>query len=252
MFGLDDLITSYSDGAAAWIVVLVAVLLGLRHATDPDHIAAVTTLVAGTRERATRTAAALGAAWGLGHATTLFAFGVPILVLDRFLPERVQQLAESAIAVAIGYLAVRLIIRWRRGLFHRPPSRTRRCPARPSSLACRGHRARPSTSRPDEAGLIRNRPRTRNGRQRGRRDPARRVDRVAAARSDLPGRAGDLHRRIDDRPVDGLRRGARQPAAPIVARRPWRLVSESRASPSRSGTEPPPGRSPPTRSEPTS
>ena len=118
MFGLDDLITSYSDGTAAWIVILVAILLGLRHATDPDHVAAVTTLVAGTRERATPTAAALGAAWGLGHATTLFAFGVPILVLDANLPERVQQLAESAIAVAIGYLAVRLIIRWRRGLFH--------------------------------------------------------------------------------------------------------------------------------------
>jgi ABC-type nickel/cobalt efflux system permease component RcnA len=118
MLGVDDFITSYSDGAAVWIVVLVAVLLGLRHATDPDHVAAATTLVAGTRERATRTAAALGAAWGLGHATTLFAFGVPILVLDRFLPERVQQLGESAIAVAIGYLALRLIIRWRRGLFH--------------------------------------------------------------------------------------------------------------------------------------
>jgi ABC-type nickel/cobalt efflux system permease component RcnA len=118
VFGLDDLLTSYSEGAAAWMVVLVAVLLGLRHATDPDHIAAVTTLVAGTRGRATRTAAALGAAWGLGHATTLFAFGVPILVLDKYLPERVQQLAESAIAVAMVYLAVRLIIRSRRGLFH--------------------------------------------------------------------------------------------------------------------------------------
>jgi ABC-type nickel/cobalt efflux system permease component RcnA len=118
MFGLDDLITSYSEGAAAWIVVLVAVLLGLRHATDPDHIAAVTTLVAGTRARATRTAAALGAAWGLGHATTLFAFGVPILLLESYLPGGVQQLAESAIAVVIAYLAVRLVVRWRRGLFH--------------------------------------------------------------------------------------------------------------------------------------
>src|ERR671918_330161 len=82
LIGLDDFINSYSDGAAAWIAVLVAVLLGLR------------------------------------HATTLFAFGIPILVLDRYLSERVQQLAESAIAVAIGYLALRLIIRWRRGLFH--------------------------------------------------------------------------------------------------------------------------------------
>jgi ABC-type nickel/cobalt efflux system permease component RcnA len=118
MFGLDDFIASNSEGAAAWLVILVAVLLGLRHATDPDHIAAVTTLVAGTKERATRAAAALGAAWGLGHAVSLFAFGVPILLLDKYLPERAQQLAETAIALVIAYLAVRLVIRWRRGFFH--------------------------------------------------------------------------------------------------------------------------------------
>jgi ABC-type nickel/cobalt efflux system permease component RcnA len=118
LFGLDDFIASNSDGAAVWLVLLAATLLGLRHATDPDHIAAVTTLVAGTRERATRTAAELGAAWGLGHALSLFAFGVPILVLDKYLPERAQQAAETAIAFVIAYLAVRLILRWRRGLFH--------------------------------------------------------------------------------------------------------------------------------------
>jgi ABC-type nickel/cobalt efflux system permease component RcnA len=118
MFGLDDLIASYSDGAAVWIVLLAAVLLGLRHATDPDHIAAVTSLVAGTRERAARTAAGLGLAWGAGHALTLFAFGLPILLLDKYLPERAQQAAETAIAFVIVYLAVRLIVRWRRGAFH--------------------------------------------------------------------------------------------------------------------------------------
>jgi ABC-type nickel/cobalt efflux system permease component RcnA len=118
MFGLDDFIASHSDGGTVWIVLLAATLLGLRHATDPDHLAAVTTLVAGTRERATRAAAGLGAAWGLGHAVTLFAFGAPILLLDRYLPERTQQAAETAIAFVIAYLAVRLIVRWRRGLFH--------------------------------------------------------------------------------------------------------------------------------------
>jgi ABC-type nickel/cobalt efflux system permease component RcnA len=118
MFGLDDFIASYSEGASAWLVILVAVLLGLRHATDPDHIAAVTALVAGAKEHTTRAAAALGTAWGLGHAVTLFAFGVPILLLDSYLPDRAQQLAETVIAVVIAYLAVRLVIRWRRGLFH--------------------------------------------------------------------------------------------------------------------------------------
>jgi ABC-type nickel/cobalt efflux system permease component RcnA len=118
MFGLDDLIASYSDGAAVWIVLLVSILLGLRHATDPDHIAAVTTLVAGARERAARTAAELGLAWGAGHAITLFSFGLPILLLDKYLPERVQQAAETAVAFAIAYLAVRLLVRWRQGAFH--------------------------------------------------------------------------------------------------------------------------------------
>lgn len=118
MFGLDDLIASYSDGAGVWIVLLVAILLGLRHATDPDHIAAVTTLIAGARERAARTAAELGLAWGAGHAVTLFAFGLPILLLDKYLPERAQQAAETAVAFVITYLAVRLLVRWRRGAFH--------------------------------------------------------------------------------------------------------------------------------------
>jgi high-affinity nickel-transport protein len=115
MFGLDEHIAALSDGASLWIVAAVAILLGLRHATDPDHVAAVTTLVAGSRERATRSAGELGVAWGLGHAVTLFAFGLPIVLLERYLPERVQQAAETTIALVIVYLAVRLLLRWRRG-----------------------------------------------------------------------------------------------------------------------------------------
>jgi HupE / UreJ protein len=112
MFGLDDSIAGLSDGASVWLVVLAAVLLGLRHATDPDHLTAVTTLVAGGRERAARAAGALGLAWGAGHAVTLFAFGLPILLLERYLPERAQQAAETVIALVIVYLAVRLLLQW--------------------------------------------------------------------------------------------------------------------------------------------
>src|SRR5918992_1468626 len=130
MFGLDDSIAALSEGSSLWLVLLAAVLLGLRHATDPDHLAAVTAVVAGGRERAARAAGALGIAWGAGHAVTLFAFGLPILLLERYLPERVQQAAETAIALVIVYLAVRLILRWRSGAFHghshaHAPARTR-------------------------------------------------------------------------------------------------------------------------------
>jgi ABC-type nickel/cobalt efflux system permease component RcnA len=130
MFGLDDWIAGLSNGASLAVVLLVAALLGLRHATDPDHIAAVTTLVATGRERATRSAARLGAWWGVGHATTLVAFGVPILLAQRYLPARVQQSAETAVAAVIVFLALRLLVRWRHGYFdlhaHPHPEREHR------------------------------------------------------------------------------------------------------------------------------
>ena len=117
MFGLDDWIAGLSDGASIVVVLLVGVLLGLRHATDPDHIAAMTTLVASGRERATRSAAHLGAWWGFGHAVTLILFGIPILLAERYLPERLQQGAETAVAALVVFLALRLLVRWRHGYF---------------------------------------------------------------------------------------------------------------------------------------
>jgi len=117
VFGLDDWIAGFSEGASVAVVLLVGVLLGLRHATDPDHIAAMTTLVASGREKATRSAARLGAWWGIGHGITLIVFGVPILLAEHFLPERVQQGAETAVAALIVFLALRLLVRWRHGYF---------------------------------------------------------------------------------------------------------------------------------------
>jgi high-affinity nickel permease len=118
MFGLDDAIAGLSNGASVGVVILVAVLLGLRHATDPDHIAAVTTLVASGGERASRASARLGAFWGLGHALTLVLFGLPILLFQQYLPVRVQQGAETAVAALIVFLALRLLVRWRHGYFN--------------------------------------------------------------------------------------------------------------------------------------
>jgi high-affinity nickel permease len=117
MFGLDDWLAGLSEGASVGVVLLVGTLLGLRHATDPDHIAAMTTLVASGRKRVKRSAAELGAWWGVGHGITLVVFGIPILLAERYLPERVQQGAETAVAVLIVFLALRLLVRWRHGYF---------------------------------------------------------------------------------------------------------------------------------------
>lgn len=121
MFGLDHTIAHMSDGTTLLLVLAVALLLGLRHATDPDHVAAVTTLIAGGKERGARRARTLGLAWGLGHATTLFLFGLPVVLYERYLPAGIQEGAETAIGVLIVTLAVWLLVRWRRGAFHVHP-----------------------------------------------------------------------------------------------------------------------------------
>ena len=79
MFGLDEWIARGSDGTTLLIVVAVAALLGLRHATDPDHLAAVTTLIATGDDRSGQ---------------------------------------RAAVGVMIVALAVWLLVRRRRGTFH--------------------------------------------------------------------------------------------------------------------------------------
>lgn len=119
MFGLDQWIAGL--GGNGLMALAVALLLGLRHATDPDHLTAVSTLIlSGERDGAQR-AGALGLAWGLGHATTLLAFGLPVVLFRRFLPEGLIRGAEVAIGVIIILLALRLLLRWAQGYFHIHP-----------------------------------------------------------------------------------------------------------------------------------
>ena len=126
MFGLDEHIAQLGAGGVFAAIAFVAILLGLRHATDPDHLTAVTTLVAGDAPDARR-AGRLGFSWGLGHATSLLALGVPFVLFRTLLPETLQAGAETAVGVVIVALAVRLLRRWRHGqlnpqaLAERPP-----------------------------------------------------------------------------------------------------------------------------------
>src|SRR5215207_4017534 len=69
---LDSLITGLFDGAPLLVALAIAFLLGLRHASDPDHLVAVTSLVA-AEGGDTRKAARLGAWWGVGHSGVLAA-----------------------------------------------------------------------------------------------------------------------------------------------------------------------------------
>lgn len=119
MFGLDDAIAGLGGQGGFLIALVIAALLGLRHATDPDHLTAVATLLVSDRGRASRRGAAgLGLAWGAGHALTLLVLGLPVVLAGPYLPAAVQRGAELAVGVLIVALAARLLLRWRRGYFH--------------------------------------------------------------------------------------------------------------------------------------
>ncbi len=108
----------HNANASLGVVLLISLLLGLRHASDPDHLTAVSTLIASDEREGVRKAAFLGFSWGLGHGTTLVLVGMPLVLLGEYLPQRIQQAAEVAIGVIIVMLAFRLLARWRRGVFH--------------------------------------------------------------------------------------------------------------------------------------
>jgi sulfite exporter TauE/SafE len=115
MFGLDTWLAGASSETTLLVALAVALALGLRHATDPDHLAAVTTLVAAGRGKA---AARLGAVWGAGHATSLLCLGIPIVLYRAYLPDSLQRDAETAIGAMIVVLALSLLVRARRSGFH--------------------------------------------------------------------------------------------------------------------------------------
>jgi len=114
--GLDGLLSGLLDGAPLLVALGIAFLLGLRHASDPDHLVAVTSLVA-AEDGDTRKAARLGAWWGIGHAAALLTLGIPLIAFKAELPAWLENGAEKAIGVVILLLAVRVIVKWARGDF---------------------------------------------------------------------------------------------------------------------------------------
>lgn len=85
-------------------IVALGFLLGLRHATDPDHVIAVTTIVA--RQRTMAGAAAIGAAWGVGHTLTMLLVGGGIIVFGWVIPPRIGLSTELSVGVMLIVLGV--------------------------------------------------------------------------------------------------------------------------------------------------
>jgi hypothetical protein len=112
----DAWIEGFFAGAPFLFALLIALVLGLRHASDPDHLVAVTSLVAADGGDV-RGAARLGAWWGAGHAAALLVIGVPLILFKSSMPGWLESGAETAVGVVILALALRIVFKWARGDF---------------------------------------------------------------------------------------------------------------------------------------
>src|SRR5258708_15981061 len=99
-------------------VLTIGGLLGLRHAFEPDHLAAVSTLATKPGGRRLWSAARLGLIWGLGHTVTVGAVAMLVLVLGVQLPARLWPTAELLVAGLLILLGVMVIWPYTRGRLH--------------------------------------------------------------------------------------------------------------------------------------
>jgi sulfite exporter TauE/SafE len=85
-------------------IIVIGFFLGMRHATDPDHVIAVTTIV--SRQRSIGRAALIGASWGLGHTITIFGVGTAIILFNVVIPTRLGLSMELSVSVMLIVLGV--------------------------------------------------------------------------------------------------------------------------------------------------
>jgi high-affinity nickel-transport protein len=85
-------------------ILAIGFFLGMRHATDPDHVIAVSTIV--SRERSIGKAAFIGILWGLGHTLTILAVGAAIIVFGLAIPTRVGLTMEFCVGLMLILLGV--------------------------------------------------------------------------------------------------------------------------------------------------
>jgi len=93
-------------------IIAVGFFLGMRHATDPDHVVAVTTIV--SRQRNLLKAALTGIFWGIGHTLTIFVVGSAIILFDVVIPARIGLSMELSVGLMLIVLGAMNIVSFMR------------------------------------------------------------------------------------------------------------------------------------------
>ncbi|MCA1624474.1 MAG: urease accessory protein UreH [Acidobacteria bacterium] len=88
-------------------VLSLGFFLGLKHATEADHLAAVSTIV--TERRSLFSSALVGGLWGLGHTISLFVAGIFVLLLNFQISERTERMLEFGVGVMLVFLGLNVL-----------------------------------------------------------------------------------------------------------------------------------------------
>lgn len=104
---------SWLSAGSTAAVLSFGFLIGLKHATEADHLAAVSTIV--TQQKGILRSAGIGAVWGLGHTVSLFAAGILVLLLDFSISPAVEKTLEFAVGVMLAILGLNVLRKLLRG-----------------------------------------------------------------------------------------------------------------------------------------
>ena len=105
-----------SLGANIFNLLVLGLFLGLRHALDADHVAAVASLT--SQNKTLSEAIKLGAAWGIGHTITLFLFGSIVIFMDTIIPDYLARKLEMAVGFMLILLGADVLRRILRSKLH--------------------------------------------------------------------------------------------------------------------------------------
>ena len=103
---MSEMLSFFFAASGMWVLSL-GFFLGLKHATEADHLAAVSTIVA--ERKGLFSSALVGGLWGLGHTISLVIAGIFVLLLDFHISEKTEQTLELCVGVMLVLLGLNVL-----------------------------------------------------------------------------------------------------------------------------------------------
>ena len=97
-------------------ILALGFILGIKHALEPDHVIAVSTIA--SRSKRLWSSSLAGVFWGIGHTLTLFIIGIIVILMKGQIPEKWAMSLEFLVGIMLVYLGVKTIISFRNVHIH--------------------------------------------------------------------------------------------------------------------------------------